>query len=316
MARGNFLAIGECMIELARDPAGLWRMGFAGDTLNTAWYFRALAPREQWDVDFFTRVGTDRYSDRMVAFLQDAGLGTSRIGRDAARQPGLYLIDVDDGERSFTYWRGQSAARLLADDEAALAAALAAADMVYFSGITLAILAAERRSLLVERIAAARAAGKRTVFDPNIRPRLWEDAGALREAISAAAGAAAIVLPSADDEQAAFGDADPQATARRYLAAGCDEVVVKSGGGPVTLATPDAISVVDGLERVQPVDTTGAGDSFNGAYLARRAAGDGRTEAVRQAHAVASRVVRRPGALIDMADLRCQPLRPDRRRRP
>ena len=294
----RFLSIGECMLEFAKDAAGGWRLGFAGDTLNTAWYFRAAAPESGWEVDYFTRLGTDPYSDQIVAFLMANGIGTALISRDSDRQPGLYLIDTRDGERSFTYWRDQSAARRLADDEGALAAAVLAADAVYVSGITLAILAPDRRRVLVDVMRAARDAGRLVAFDPNLRPRLWEDAGTMRAAITEAAATATLVLPSFEDEAAAFGDASPEVCARRYLAAGAGEVVVKNGGGEMWVAAGGRVTALGELPRVAPIDTTGAGDAFNGAYLAARLSGRPPATAARAGHALASRVVRHRGALM------------------
>jgi 2-dehydro-3-deoxygluconokinase len=299
-----FLSVGECMLELSgAGSPDLWRMGIAGDTLNTAWYARARLGAD-WQVDYLTRLGRDRFSDRILRFLDAGGIGTAWITRDPARMPGLYAIDLQDGERSFTYWRGQSAARLLADDAAHLTHAFGGAAAIYLSGITLAILAPDRRTAVIEALAAARARGVLTAFDPNMRPRLWEDAATMCACVTQAAGAAALCLPSLDDEVAAFGDSGPEATAQRYLRAGAGGVVVKTGGGPVVLADASGVQVIDGLPRVTPVDTTGAGDSFNGGYLAARLSGQDAAQAVRAAHALASRVVLHPGALIPMETAR------------
>lgn len=294
----RFLSIGECMLEFAQDAGGGWRLGFAGDTLNTAWYFRGSSPVGAWKVDYFTRLGTDRYSDQIVEFLTANGIGTAHIGRDPDRQPGLYLIDTKEGERSFTYWRDQAAARRLADDEDALAGAVLAADAVYVSGITLAILAPDRRRVLIDAMRTARAAGRAVAFDPNIRPRLWEDTATMRTETAAAAATATVVLPSFEDEAAAFGDASPEACARRYLAAGAAEVVVKNAGAEMCVASDGAVTAFGGLPRVDPIDTTGAGDAFNGAYLAARLSGAAPEAAVSAGHALASRVVRHRGALM------------------
>jgi len=299
-AKNIFLSIGESMLEFSRGENDAWRLGFAGDTLNTAWYFRMSAPAQTWDVAYFTRLGADPYSRRMAAFLAENGIATHWIEYDADRQPGLYLIDTDNGERSFTYWRGQSAARHLADDEQRLAAALASADATYFSGITLAILSAPARQTLLRNLEVVRAAGKLVAFDPNIRPRLWEDAAAMRETLMAAAAISSIVLPTFDDERACFGDASPSDTARRYAAAGIPEIVVKNGGGDIVALADGDLQTIAGLKKVTPVDTTGAGDSFNGAYLAARAGGANVETAIRQAHALASRVVLHRGALMPL----------------
>ena len=154
--RKTFLSIGECMIEMALMANGDYRLGFAGDTLNTAWYTRALLPAQSWKVAYFTRLGSDVYSARLRNFLETNRITTDLITMDPVRQPGLYLIDIEKGERSFTYWRDQSAARLLADDEDALERAMDSADIIYFSGITLAILTPEKRRTFVGLVAKQR----------------------------------------------------------------------------------------------------------------------------------------------------------------
>ncbi|MBL4812188.1 MAG: sugar kinase [Rhodobacteraceae bacterium] len=296
----QFLSIGECMLELSQADGGLWQMGVAGDTLNTAWYARRLLGKD-WDVAYFTRLGEGRFSDQILKFLESAGLNTSYIGTDPAREPGLYAISLDQGERSFSYWRGQSAARHLADDEAALTGAINSADIIYFSGITLAILADGRRAALLAALGAAKAAGKIVAFDPNIRPKLWQNTAAACDWIMRAAAVSTIILPSYDDEADAFGDADPAATLARYRAAGVAEIIVKNGGGAVVFTSPDGMGSLDDLARVTPVDTTGAGDSFNGGYLCARLGGATVQTALQAGHDLASHVVMAKGALVSAA---------------
>ena len=126
----QFLAIGECMVELALQPDGAYAMGFAGDTFNTAWYARRSLP-EAWRVGYLSAVGRDAVSDRMLAFMTGAGIDTRAVARLPDRTVGLYMIELVKGERSFSYWRGQSAARALAADAARLAAALDGVTLAY-----------------------------------------------------------------------------------------------------------------------------------------------------------------------------------------
>lgn len=296
---GRIVAIGEAMVELsAADPSGggLWRLGIAGDTLNTAWYLRRLLG-DGWRVDYMTRVGRGDFSRRMVDFLAAEGIGTDHVARDPEREIGLYAISLTGGERSFSYWRDTSAARRLADDPAALARALDGAALAYFSGITVAILPEAGRAALRGALSAARAAGCRVVFDPNLRPRLWSSPEAMRAGIEDFAGIADLALPSFDDEAAHFGDADPEATVARYLARGAGQVAVKNGGGPMPFGGREGFGLVGDLAPERPVDTTAAGDSFNAGYLAAALGGAGPAEAVRAGHALSRRVIRHPGAL-------------------
>ncbi len=318
MSQRTFLSIGECMLELSGADATtensdgsngdgeLYRLGYAGDTLNTAWYARAALDRQAWRVAYFTRLGRDGFSQRMIDFIAANGIDTRWIGRDPERIAGLYAIELQDGERSFTYWRDRSAARLLADDEAALSAAFDAADAIYLSGITLAILAPDRRAFVTRLLVQARATGKLTAFDPNIRPRLWPDMETARDSIMATAGAVKLVLPSFDDEKAAFGDSSPEATLARYRTAGAAEIVVKDGGRSALVGGADGTQSVPAGDAIAVVDTTGAGDSFNGGYLAARLSGREPEDAARAGHVIAGQVIGHPGALMPMDRVRHQ----------
>ena len=294
----RILSIGEAMVELGQsDQPGLWRLGIAGDTLNTAWYLRRLLGAD-WQVDYLSRVGAGAFSRQMLDFLAAEGIGTDHVGRDPDREIGLYAISLADGERSFAYWRDTSAARRLADDPAMLDAALDGAAVAYVSGITAAILPPEGRANLLAALARARAGGTRIVFDPNLRPRLWPDAAAMRQGISDAAAGADLVLPSFDDEAAHFGDPDPQATVARYLALGAGQVVVKNGGGPIRFGGHDGVGIVTDLEPETPVDSTAAGDSFNAGYMSASLSGAECAAAIAAGHALSRRVIRHRGALV------------------
>jgi 2-dehydro-3-deoxygluconokinase len=295
---GSMLSIGECMVELMQAEGGLLRKGYAGDTFNTAYYARLFLPAD-WKVEYLTAVGTDIVSEEMLAFIESTGVGTAHIPRVEGRMPGLYMIHLKDGERSFSYWRSTSAAKLLADDPERLRAAIETSDIVFFSGITLAILSPNAVETLLSELRRAKAGGKRVVFDPNIRPRLWDDAARMRATLEAGARAARMVLPSYDDEATHFGDTTIDATIERYRALGVDEIAVKDGANGVTLQ-------FGGEERMhipaapvfRVVDTTSAGDSFNGSFLARLAAGDSPADAAAFAVRVAAAVIGHHGALV------------------
>lgn len=294
----RLLAIGEAMVEMAPDGAGHYAMGFAGDTLNTAWYVRRALPPSH-EVGYLSAVGTDAISDRMVGFMEGAGIETAPIARIPERTVGLYMIELEGGERSFAYWRSASAAKLLARDPARLAEAMAGWDVLLFSGITLAILAPEDRGQLLAALARARAAGATVVFDTNQRPKLWSGPEEMRDWLTRAAGASDIVLPSFDEEAALFGDASPGATATRYRAAGAGLVIVKNGDGPLVAMEAGRDIVLEPI-RVRPVDSTAAGDSFNAGFLASWMLGAPLEEALREGMDLAARVVQRRGALVEV----------------
>jgi 2-dehydro-3-deoxygluconokinase len=303
MTATGIASIGECMIELSGADAGLWRMGFAGDTFNTLWALTALAG-EGRAVDYVSAFGDDPFSRDQIAFLAANDIGIAASPIVAGARPGLYAITLSGAERSFTYWRGDAAARRLADDPAALAQSLRDRALVYFSGITLAILAEPARRTLIAALADARSTGTLIAFDPNYRPRLWSDPAVARAAIEQALAVADIALPTVLDEHALFGDANPRVAAMRIAKLGVGEVVVKNGEEPALVWTDGVRDVVPAVAVASPVDTTGAGDSFNGAYLAARLTGAEPVEAAQAAHRVAAAVVQVRGALAPFDTLR------------
>lgn len=288
------------MVELSQAGEGLLRKGFAGDTFNTAWYARACLPAE-WTVDYLTALGDDPLSSEMLAFIKEAGIGTDATRRIDGKTPGLYLITLKNGERTFSYWRDTAAARNLADDGDHLRRWIEMSDIVYFSGITLGILAPAAIDTLLSELRRARAAGKRIVFDPNIRPRIWTDRETMLARITDGARAATLVLPSFDDETTHFGDASIEATIARYHGLGVEGIVVKNGEHGATLSFGDAPSFVPAVAATRVVDTTSAGDSFNGGFLSRLVRGASPEDAAAYGAAVASAVVGHHGALISPA---------------
>lgn len=301
MEANGIASIGECMLELSGQSGPNWRMGFAGDTFNTLWALHALSPDRP--ATYVSAFGDDPFSRDQIGFFAQNGIGIGNSPVIAGARPGLYAITLTGAERAFTYWRSDAAARQLASDPAALAKSLENQALVYFSGITLAILDDAARKTLLAAIAAARSAGSLVAFDPNYRPRLWSSRETAQAAILGALAVADIALPTFPDEQMLFGDETPQATAER-LGKRLGEVVVKNGEQPALIAVNGVSETVDAVHVAAPVDTTGAGDSFNGGYLAARLAGHAPANAVRRAHRVAAAVVQVRGALAPFEILR------------
>ena len=297
----TFISIGECMAELQVRDDGLYRLGFAGDTLNTAWYMKALTRAEDVTVDYATAVGTDSLSSKMLAFLKANNVGTRFIKEISDRTVGLYLITLTGAERNFTYWRSTSAARLLAKNKEALNADLSQADVIYFSGITLAILSPRHRQNLLSVLREMKSRGATIAFDSNARRRLWTSDRAMKVAMIDGYRAATLALPTFSDDQTLFGDSTPADCARRIAGYGVKEIVVKDGGNPCVVSLKKNLFSV-APEPVQDiVDTTGAGDSFNAGYLAARMFNREPLEAAKLGHSVAGRVIRERGALLTMA---------------
>lgn len=289
------------MLEMAPDTQGAaYQLGFAGDTFNTAWYIRKLLP-ESWKVSYFTAVGTDQISENFREFANQAGIDTKFVQQSPGKTMGLYLIQLTDAERSFIYWRSDSAAKRLADDTMLLDRAMMASDVIYFSGITVAILDKSARSRLYSAINAAKENGATIAFDPNLRPALWRSRTDMTEAVSLFAVLADIALPSYEDESTHFGDESPMVTINRYQGWGTEtvivkngsrEIIAKSGGGNPVVYLPPNVS--------NPVDTTAAGDSFNASFLADFLSGALIEVSLKNASELASKVISGAGALVNI----------------
>lgn len=294
MERKGIASIGECMIELSGAGDTDWRMGFAGDTFNTLWALAALQSNRS--ATYVSAFGDDPFSRDQIRFFADNGIGVGASPTIAGARPGLYAITLVGAERSFTYWRGDSAAKQLASNPAALRKSLENQSLVYFSGISLAILDKTARATLLAAVAEARSEGALVAFDPNYRPRLWASREAAQAAVLEALEVTDMALPTFPDEQMLFGDASPEETASR-IARSVGEIVVKNGEEPAFVVENGHTEYVPAVHVAAPVDTTGAGDSFNGGYLAARLDGHPPAEAARRAHRVASAVVQVRGAL-------------------
>ena len=289
------ICIGECMVELRPVSDGHLKRGFAGDAFNTAVYLKRSAPNV--DVAFLTATGDESLSDAMVETWRGEGLSDHHVFRIPGQRPALYLIETNEkGDRKFHYWRSETPAKewlrlLMAKGGADV---LNQADLVYVSGISLAILSYADRQAAVQLLGSLKT---RVAFDPNIRPALWKSMDEAKHSFEGMVRAASIVLPSRQDYQLMYGMDDPDEQIHftagltdGEIALTCDEDGCRLRVDGKTLAMP--------TQAVTVVDTSGAGDSFNGAYLAARLQGRDAMTAAKEGLALAAKVVAQPGAII------------------
>jgi 2-dehydro-3-deoxygluconokinase len=306
MPRRKIACIGECMIELASasgDAGGyLLERRYGGDTLNTCVYLaRLLGP--SFELHYVTRLGDDPFSRSMIEAWKAEGIDCSMVEQVHGRLPGLYVIDTDArGERSFLYWRSEAPVRDLfrASGKDALSR-LAQFDVLYLSGITLAILSDEGRMRIIDLMESCRSAGGLVAYDTNHRQGLWADPAHAVLWNSRAIAASSIVLPSSDDLHKLFGeDHSSERWLDRLSHLGARESVLKTGGETVWISAGGSQQTVTLDRNTTPVDTTGAGDSFNAGYLAARLSGLEPEPAVEIGHRLASIIVMHRGAIVPL----------------
>lgn len=290
--------IGECMVEMSSINEGLFSQAFAGDTLNTAIYMKRSSPAIP--ISYITTLGDDAFSHKMKTFFENECIDCQWVKMIEHKAPGIYSIEVDQrGERQFVYWRSDSAAKQLFinglsdDDCKAIAQQF---DVYFFSGITLAILDVQSRLALKTMIQDARKRGAKIAFDSNYRPKLWGSKAEAQAVISDFLSITDIALLTLEDEHLLFGDQSEKDTFSRLQH--IDEIIIKNGSDGCFIRHVDDLFFVPALQVAEVVDTTSAGDSFNGSYLAKRMLGCSVEDAALFAHRMAASVIQYKGAII------------------
>ncbi|MGR3806880.1 sugar kinase [Pasteurella testudinis] len=298
--------VGECMIELSlkeNDP----KLAFGGDTLNTAVYLSRLLDHRHFSVSYVTALGQDPFSQQMLAQWQQEGIETDLVQQRADKLPGLYSIVTDaQGERSFYYWRNDSAARywLQGKQSEVVLSRLQTFDYCYLSGISVAILDSASLEKLYALLRQIKANGGKVVFDNNYRPRLWQNTEIAQQVYQEILAFTDIAFLTLDDETALWGGKSGESAVEmvitRTQSYGVNEIVIKRGADSCIVAVQQQRFDI-AANKIAPdkvIDTTAAGDSFSAGYLAARLHGDSVETAARQGHRLAAAVIQQRGAII------------------
>lgn len=280
--RLDILAIGEPMIEFNETSPAQYRQGFGGDTSN----FAVAAARQGARVAYWTRLGEDRFGRMLQTLWQEERVETDAVAIDPTAHTGLYFVAHDASGHHFSYMRAGSAASRMrpADLPHAL---LQGCRYLHVSGISQAI-SASACDTVFAAIELARQAGARICYDPNLRLNLWPLPRA-RAIIEQTIGSTDVFLPGLDEAQRIAGLVSRDEVWNWCAHHGARQVVLKCGaeGAWIWRKEDGAVTHLPPL-KVAPVDATGAGDCFDGALVARLAAGDNLEQAARYANVAAA----------------------------
>ena len=213
---------------------------------------------------FLGCVGDDPFGRFLTAELRAEGVDVAGLQTTAAARTSLAFVSLDAaGERSFVFFRQPGADMLLAAAQLDRAR-LSRARIFHFGSFSLS--AEPAASATREALRLARAGGALISYDPNLRLHLWPDAEAARRAILPLIDQADILKLSAEELPILTADGDARSLWRNSLRA----LIVTDGGRGARLITSSGDWRAPGF-RVSTVDTTGAGDAFVAALLARLA---------------------------------------------
>ncbi|MCX5495241.1 sugar kinase [Kaistia dalseonensis] len=289
----DIVCLGEPLFELnqSEDDAP-FRPGHGGDASNCA----IAAARQGASVGIVSALGTDNFGQSFFNLWAAEGVDASAVKRDPGAPTGIYFVTHGPDGHVFSYRRAGSAASRMTPEELP-AAYVRGARVLHTSGISQAI-SSPAADLVFAAIHAARGAGTLVSYDTNLRLRLWPIDRA-RAVIHAAAGLSDILKTSSDDAKELCGHTDPDRIADFYLGLGPKIVIVTLGGEGALVATPTNRARIAAIP-VKPVDATGAGDTFDGAFLCEYLREGDPFAAARYANAAAGLATEGYGAVAPM----------------
>ncbi|MFD8524490.1 carbohydrate kinase [Streptomyces capillispiralis] len=252
---------GEALIDLVPQGAGALAAltpALGGGPYNTAVALGRLGS----PAAFCSRVSRDAFGEALLDRLRETGVEVSSVQRGDEPTTLAVATVGTDGSAAYSFYVEGTADRLFTAPEGLPAGARA----VSFG--TCSLVLEPGASAYEELMRTASARGVFTALDPNIRPGLIPDADAYRSRFMRWLPSVSLLKVSAEDAEWLGG------SPREWLAAGPAAVVVTKGGDGLTVFTRGGGEYAVPGERVEVVDTIGAGDTVNAALLHRLAARD------------------------------------------
>ncbi|MEP2717106.1 sugar kinase [Pseudophaeobacter sp.] len=285
----DVLCFGEPMFEFSWLEKDTIRPGIGGDVSNTAVAARRAGAR----AGMLTHLGRDNFGDHILQLYADEGIEASRIERKENAPTGLYFIDYGAEGHQFSYRRAGSAASQITPEDLT-PEMFDQIGVLHISGITQAI-SDSSCAASIKAAELARQAGAKVSFDTNLRLNLWSAAQA-RDAMAKILPLVDIVFPSIEDSEALFGTTDVAEICDSFLQTGVGMVVLTLAEKGAIVATSEGRQTIDAFA-ANLSDATGAGDTFDGAFLAEFCRTGNTLDAARFACAAASVSVETIGAV-------------------
>ncbi|WP_346684189.1 carbohydrate kinase family protein [Anaerostipes butyraticus] len=211
-----------------------------------------------------TKLGDDPFGDYIIDVLNDAGIDTSNIERDQEGETALAFVSLAaDGNRDFKFYRKNSAdLRYSVDDIPE--DILDDCGMIHFCSVDL--VESPMKEAHKKLIDMAIEQGVKVSFDPNLRFSLWDDLDALKKTVNDFIPYADIIKISDEELEFITGKTDIKDAVPDLLSGRAKYVIYTKGADGAEIYTKDGVVEAPGYS-IDVRDTTGAGDSFIGAFL-------------------------------------------------
>ena len=288
----DLICIGEPLLEFNQQSNGQYLMGHGGDTSNCA----IAAARQGAKVGYFTQLGKDAFGKSFLELWQSENIDTSYIKQIDHAHTGIYFVTHNENGHEFSYFRANSAASLMTPQSLPVEA-LQNVKILHVSGISQAI-SGTAADTVFKAIEIVKNAGGRISYDTNLRLKLWP-LERCKAVTHAAMSQCDIALPGLDDAIQLTGLSSPDDIVDFYLKLGASIVALTLGHKGTLVATQCKRKLITG-KVVDAIDATAAGDTFDGAFLARLIEGDDPFDAAEYANAAAALSTMGYGAVAPM----------------
>ena len=288
----DVFCLGEPLIEFYQihDEVGkIYHTGFGGDTSNTA----ISIARQGMTAGFLSIVGNDHFGRDLLELWKREKVDCSHVSIHPEANTGIYFITHDDEGHHFTYYRSASAASKIKPSNIP-SFELVQFSVLHFSAITQAISESSCETALAA-VHQARKVGAKVSYDTNLRLNLWPIESA-KDIINSTIPLCDVLLPSLEDVYFLTGLSNPESIIDYFLKLGANLVVLKQGALGVRVSDGRDSLHISG-HSVNTIDATGAGDTFNGAFLSEWLRHDDPFAAAEYANAAAALSTTKYGAV-------------------
>lgn len=256
----DLLCLGELLVDFSPFDGG-YRYNPGGAPSNVGAQFVKLGGK----ACLLSQVGDDLFGRKLIESVASFGIDTSFIETDSLHNTPLAFVDIrTNGNREFSFFRKNSS-DLFYDEKKVKEAAFKGAKILHFGSVDL--VDAPVKKAHEKAIHLARENGLIVSFDPNLRFGLWDSKEHLKETVCAFIPMADLIKMSEEELYFLSGLENEKKAVSSFMTGSVKMILITKGEKGASLFLKDGSFINSPGYRAKAIDTTGAGDSFDGAFL-------------------------------------------------